>query len=346
MSEQATIKLLNPYTPMAFLPPELAIQTTNSTYILVGSTAVFMWDLLDNIPNDYRILTKYKFSVANVVYIISRLGALGLVLSATLFTSSAITTDCDRFFKIVGAFYPITIPATSLLFLFRLKAVFNGNTVIVTFFLVVWTALLAMSIAIPWGIDGANIGPTQYCVASGVKNFVSAPTVMAFASDTLILFAISWKLMTTSSVSHRGIRGVKGMILGHYLPSFSRALLQSGQRYYTVTVSLNLLAVAMLFAPAIPPIYHVVFVGPNVALMNIMACRVFRDTKFGLIQDTSMSSDSTKIGNSVPLRVTRDHDNAFEMSNGDQRRSPSDTVMHVVHITKEVHYASDQDSNV
>lgn len=227
-----------------------------------------------------------------------------------------------------------------------------------------------MSIAIPWGIDGANIGPTQYCVASGVKNFVSAPTVMAFASDTLILFAISWKLMTTSSVSHRGIRGVKGMILGHYLPSFSRALLQSGQRYYTwvffmelalrhlsqrtiwisVTVSLNLLAVAMLFAPAIPPIYHVVFVGPNVALMNIMACRVFRDTKFGLIQDTSMSSgvrsDSTKIGNSVPLRVTRDHDNAFEMSNDDQRRSPSDTVMHVVHITKEVHYASDQDSNV
>lgn len=40
MSEQPTIKLLNPYTPMAFLPPELAIQTTNSTYILVGSTAV------------------------------------------------------------------------------------------------------------------------------------------------------------------------------------------------------------------------------------------------------------------------------------------------------------------
>ena len=32
---------------------------------------------------------------------------------------------------------------------------------------------------------------------------------------------------------------------------------------------------------SLPLVYRTVFVAPNVMLMNVMACRVFRNTKFG-----------------------------------------------------------------
>ncbi|KAF9044987.1 hypothetical protein BJ165DRAFT_1474700 [Panaeolus papilionaceus] len=343
MSEQLPA-LPNPFTPLAFLPPELALQTTNSIYVLVGACAVFVWDILDNISNDYKLLTRYKISIPTILYMVSRLGSLALVLAGTLFVSAGITTDCNRFLKVVGALYPVTIPANSLLFLLRLRAIFDKNRVIVGFFALVWISLFSTSIAIPWGLEAINIGPTKYCLTFDVKGFVSTPTVIAFASDTLVLLAISWRLMTSSHISPQGIRGVKGMVLGDYLPSFSRALLQGGQRYYTVTVSLNLLTVIMLFVSSVPPVYRIMFVVPNVVLTNIMACRVFRDTKFGLMRDsllaTSAQMDSTRVLDSRPVRFNRDPNQTFEMSIGIQAQSPPDQL--VVHIVKDIEYESHQ----
>lgn len=56
------------------------------------------------------------------------------------------------------------------------------------------------------------------------------------------------------------------------------------------TVSVGLLTVAMLYVPGIPPVYRTMFTVPNIALMNIMACRVFRNTRFGKIGNIEILS--------------------------------------------------------
>ncbi|KAF9044988.1 hypothetical protein BJ165DRAFT_1474706 [Panaeolus papilionaceus] len=343
-NETFSSPLPNPLTPMAFLPPELANQVTIGIYVLVGGCAVFVWDLVDNLRNDYRLLKDYKFRLPTTIYLVSRLGTLGLVLSGVIFASAAITWDCARFHKIVGAFYPITIPATSLLFFLRLRAVFDRNKIVVTAFGLIWITLFASAISVPFGLIGANIGPTKYCVTASIRKFIVAPTIISFVHDTLVLFAISWRLMSLTHLDQDVRRGVKGMVLGDYLPSFSRALLHGGQQYYTVTVSLNLLTVIMFFVHSVPPTYRLMFTVPNVTLMNIMACRVFRNTKFGLIQDSSMSTSVLQqtrdtngaVGSaSLPVRFNRDEGNTFEMSVDHQRRPPPDSSV-VIHISKDV----------
>ena len=55
-----------------------------------------------------------------------------------------------------------------------------------------------------------------------------------------------------------------------------------------VTVGGNILTMGMILAPAsLPPVFHAMFTVPNMAINNSMACRVYRDIKFGRISSTA-----------------------------------------------------------
>ncbi|KAF9044941.1 hypothetical protein BJ165DRAFT_1527886 [Panaeolus papilionaceus] len=350
-------ELYNPLTPMAFLPPQLAVQVTTGTYVLIGGCAVLVWDIVDNLRADYRLITEkpLKIRIPTMVYFISRLGTLGFALSSAIFGSAALTWDCRRFLRIVGAFYPITTPATSFLFFLRLRAVFDRDRVIVAVFAFIWIALFGSTFTVPIGLIGGNIGPTKYCMTVEIRKYIIAPTIISFIHDTLVLLAISWRLMTSTHTDPDIRKGVKTMVFGDYLPSFSRALLHDGQRFYTATVSLNLLTVIMFFIDSVPPIYRLMFSIPNVALMNIMACRVFRNTKFGLSQDTLISTSviySRERARSMgphaqlPLKFNRTLGSTFEMSKSGQQEPFDDSGKLAIHIAKRVEYEPQGDFHV
>jgi hypothetical protein len=82
--------LLNPYTPLAFLPPQIAQQFQAQTYfdvatlsvcihhyirnarlIMIASAKAFIWDMLKTIPDDIKI-TKRKLHPTLFAYFISR----------------------------------------------------------------------------------------------------------------------------------------------------------------------------------------------------------------------------------------------------------------------------------
>ncbi|KAF9045141.1 hypothetical protein BJ165DRAFT_1528051 [Panaeolus papilionaceus] len=282
--------LPNPLTPMALLPPDLAFQVTISTYILVGSCGVLVWDILDNLTGDFRLLTKYPIGLATVAYFVSRLGSLGYALTSTIYETAAITNDCNHFFHIVSAFYPLAIPMTALLFLFRVRAVFDRNNYIVAFFTFMWLAVLGGCIAVSQGVTGANIGPTKYCINAAFKPYIGAGGIIPVVNDTLVFLAISWRLLSNARVQMGLQTTMKAFVSGDYLPAFSKAIFQDGQVYYLTTVTSNLVVVIMFYIDAVPPVYRSMFTVPNVALMNIMACRVFRKTKFGVFRETTVSS--------------------------------------------------------
>ncbi|KAF9044940.1 hypothetical protein BJ165DRAFT_1404214 [Panaeolus papilionaceus] len=336
----------NPLTPMAFLSPQLAVQVTTGTYVLIGGCAVFIWDFVDNLRSDYRLITEkpLKIRIPTIVYMISRLGTLGFALSSAIFGSAALTWDCRRFLRIVGAFYPITTPATSFLFFLRLRAVFDRNRIVVAIFGFIWIALFGSTFTVPIGLIGGNIGPTKYCMTVEIREYIITSTVISLVHDTLVLLAISWRLMTFTHTDPDIRRGVKTMVFGDYLPAFSRSLLHDGQKFYTATVSLTLLTVIMFFIDSVPPIYRLMFSIPNVALMNIMACRVFRNTKFGLTQDNLISTsflytrDRDRGMGHIQLKFDGSgQENMFEMSHAyGHQQDPSHEPSLVIHVEKSI----------
>lgn len=121
--------ILNPDTPLAFLEPEAAYQTAVSIYVTAASlgvrvfakssidleliithrfmSQVLVWDIVDNISEEYKVVFRSRFNLSTLAYIGSRyaliilhsrppypytpdrVGSLGYVLSSTIFTSES-----------------------------------------------------------------------------------------------------------------------------------------------------------------------------------------------------------------------------------------------------------------
>ncbi|CAA7262452.1 unnamed protein product [Cyclocybe aegerita] len=226
--------VLNPLTPMAFLEPKLANQNMISTYVYVGSLSVLLWDVLSNLRKDLPLVFRLPVRLPGVVFGLSRLSALVFMFCSAIFQTAAIDIPCKRYGMIVDWLFAVVVPMTSLLFLIRIYAIFNGNRRVRTFFTVMWLAVFAGSLTPGLGLTAANIGPTKYCKQVNVESYVAAAAVIPLVNDTLVFLAISWKLMKNAHLELHPMRrtGFRVFFRGDYLPSFSRGLLQDGQVYY------------------------------------------------------------------------------------------------------------------
>jgi hypothetical protein len=113
---------INPYTPIALLPPNVAREAQNTVYVQIGTLGVcilfslcisqvdilwnlkndfysflqmFLWDILTNLRGDYQIITmgpssttgRSKIGLPIIVYFFSRMTTLASQLSSTLLMS-------------------------------------------------------------------------------------------------------------------------------------------------------------------------------------------------------------------------------------------------------------------
>jgi hypothetical protein len=77
MATNSTIPPLpNPFTPLAFLPPDIADQLQAEIYVFMAVLSAFIWDWLMSIPKEIEMCRKRKVSLAVVVYFLSRIGTL------------------------------------------------------------------------------------------------------------------------------------------------------------------------------------------------------------------------------------------------------------------------------
>ncbi|KAF9044970.1 hypothetical protein BJ165DRAFT_1527913 [Panaeolus papilionaceus] len=346
------------------LPPGLAAELTFGTYALVGGCGVFLWDFVDNLRDDYKLISENRFRMRlPTITWNTGIGPVDFLLSKST-QAASITWDCARFLKIVTAFFPIAISATSLLFFLRLRAIFNDNKVVVFTFGTIWTTLFVTTFAFPTALRGVQVSLSisKYCIVEETHNFILAPNITLFVYDTLVFLAISWRLMTIFNNVDLGPelrqgKSVWRMIFGGYLPSLSRALLHDNQRFYAATVSLNLFTVIAFFVDPVPPKCRPMFAIPNIILVNMMACRVFRNTKFGLTRDTVISTtflhSAAAVGNGngngngengagpLPLMFNHERSLASRVSSDSEHRCrcqlyPRDAET-VMHISKKEH---------
>ncbi|THV02308.1 hypothetical protein K435DRAFT_565226, partial [Dendrothele bispora CBS 962.96] len=280
----------NPLTPLALLPPSLAYDVQTTSYILVGIVGMFTWDLLTNLEGDYRLLTKFKVGLPTLTYFLSSIREMKLQ-RLTLHLEAGATVNCHTTTEFVKAFFFAGIGTTTLLFYLRVRAIYNDNKVVRLLFLFLWLANLCIHSLDFLFVNGVHLGPTDMCIFTDLKRvyaIVTATSIVIY--DTMVFLAISYRLWRNSVLNmEEGVQSERGLAFdrtrttsffsGRGLPAFSKTLLQEGQVYYLISFFAALLVVVMLVLPGISDYYHVIMISPHIALVNSMACRVFRNVK-------------------------------------------------------------------
>ncbi|KAF9255463.1 hypothetical protein L218DRAFT_1035450 [Marasmius fiardii PR-910] len=259
--------LLNPLTPLAFLDPQTAKSLEASRYSAVAALGVYIWDCGINLENDYRLLFKYPIRYATVGYYLSRI------------------SDCQKLQITQGIFYIISTGSTSFLFLLRVVAVWNWNKWITATFTVLWLATIGVTITVPVGFGSSHIGTTQACLITRVADYTEFSIITALMYDSAVVLSITYRILMNSFYEGNPSAHFKAFIGNgrSILPKLSKHLLRSGQQYYLVALSGNAINLLMLKLPNIPALYHAMSGALVAAIVNCMACIVFRQIKFGLI---------------------------------------------------------------
>ncbi|KAI0077951.1 hypothetical protein K474DRAFT_1570555, partial [Panus rudis PR-1116 ss-1] len=273
--------LPNPLTPLAWLPPDIASQLEASRYLYSAVVGAWLWDVFTSFGEDFQIYRQHRFRLPDVIYILARLLTGGFIFTSFVFQVAPVG-DCHALAKAIGWCGAFGIALNSLLFFFRVRAVFNNSKPLIALFAFLWLSTLAGGLTAPFGVDGIHIGTTRNCVNSNVKEYSSAGMVAVAVNDTVVFIAISIRLLTHSLASTWSER-VTTFLSGRRMGSMSKALLQTGQLYYLATVGVNIVAMVVILTPSVPPVFRAMFSIPNVALQNAMACRVYRLIKLGLI---------------------------------------------------------------
>ncbi|KAF8881793.1 hypothetical protein BD779DRAFT_997645 [Infundibulicybe gibba] len=278
----SSLEILNPETPLAFLPKQDADRYEVSRHIYLATLGAFIWDILTHLPEEYRLLSKSRLALPTMAYFFSRVASLAYIITSVVFQISTVRS-CQALQVAIGWCYCAAVSSSSFLFFFRVRALFERRLIVVVFFFISWLAVLGGTMIVPFSITGGHIGNTQYCINTSVKPVNSAAVAISSFNDALVLAAVSWRIIVSMSLEE-SFRGRLRTLIGRgSLPTLSKAVLQSGQQYYFITVGSNILTLVMILIPGIPPVYHAMFTVPNVVLMNSMACRVYRQIKFGHI---------------------------------------------------------------
>ncbi|KAF7335947.1 hypothetical protein MSAN_02308100 [Mycena sanguinolenta] len=291
----------NPFTPLAFLPPALASQLEASRYLYAATLGAYVWDIGLNLGNDYILLFKHKIRFPTIAYFMSRIFTLAYILT-TFFFQVAPVKDCDALSVGLGICIVLSQTSTTLLFFLRVTAVWYSSKIAYTVFSVLWMAVLGAGITIPVVIRAAHIGPTAQCIIGAPSAKAEFAFIVPLINDTAIFLAITYRILAHTIVVDSSIARFRAFLGGKGLSTLSHALLQSGQYFYLIVVVTHIAVLVLLKLPHLSPVCHTMLTVPTLALVNAMACLVFRRIKFGLI-----TTDGTSIsinGRTVDIHVT------------------------------------------
>ncbi|KAH8102115.1 hypothetical protein BXZ70DRAFT_54267 [Cristinia sonorae] len=286
--------------PLPLFSPEVVRQIINEQYILIGTLAAWLWDTVLSAEEEWRMFYEYGLKCPDVVYILSRL-TTGFFIFSTAIGSVAPTTHCRTLAKIEGCAAAMQFPTSSLLFLFRIRAVFFDNTPVLLLFFSLWLSILGTDILTPIFFDGVFLGDTSICENKRLSDASAVGIVLTAANDTLVFVAITAKVLW---LNHRGGRTwaarVRTFFTGEGISGVSRIVLQTGQMYYLVTVGFTVASALMILTPAVPTAYADAMVPVSACVTNMMITRVYRRLKLGMIHDRP---DSNAAGSSTLTRT-------------------------------------------
>ncbi|CCM02248.1 uncharacterized protein FIBRA_04329 [Fibroporia radiculosa] len=299
-------QLPNPFNELSYMPPGTAHAFQIAQYIMVGSMGALAWELLLNLPTDHRLLFEYRVTFPTIVYYFSRLSTLSYVLSSTIFQTYP-TGYCVVIQRVVTISMAISVSSTSLLFYFRMAAVFHNNRLVMAVYVVLWLGVVAGGIMLVVSSTGGSMPLPEYCTMSNMENYGGAIGVMVLIHDTFVFTAISWRIVHHSygDGENSKKRRMRIFLFGDYLQPISRTLLRDGQFYYVAKIGCNLVIVILFYIYSLSLVYRTFFTIPNVFVTNSMACLIVRHAKLSL--GSSGKIHEVEEDKSIPLALPK-HD--------------------------------------
>ncbi|KIJ49167.1 hypothetical protein M422DRAFT_205379 [Sphaerobolus stellatus SS14] len=271
------------------------LQVRSSQYLLMATCALFSWDVLINFPKDYRLFSHYGFVRSPITYLISRFSTfIYLIISIIFQAEKNMAHACHPLQIAIGVAFAVALSSTTLIFLFRIKAVFKGDAFIIFPFAILWIAVAGTSLTAPFGLKGTNIkiGSTEYCATTDVKTFFATPIIISAFYDTIAFIFISWRLLEPlatpkQTYSDRIFARLRASVTGDGLATFSCTFLRDGQRYFLITLSGNILCATLILIPRLKgfSLLPSMFICLNLILRNIMTGRVYRKAKLGCLSN-------------------------------------------------------------
>jgi len=78
-----------------------------------------------------------------------------------------------------------------------------------------------------------------------------------------------------------------------------------GLIFRRATVTTSLLTVVLQYLPTVPIVCRTLFSLLNIVLMNIMACRVYRNTKFGIFRESQIARSDALTSKAIYPQAVR-----------------------------------------
>ncbi|KZP29684.1 hypothetical protein FIBSPDRAFT_726991 [Athelia psychrophila] len=287
--------VLNPNTPLAFLPPQVADVFQISAYIYFACVGALTWDWLMSIPDEYRILSTGRISLSKIAYICARVFTLALCLCSAIFVAAPIK-NCPALMRAILATNIIALNTNNLLFFFRVRAVYGKSLSVTVLFGFLYFTVFGTTMVTPFSLNAEHIGPTQMCIQVNVRNWLTSVMITNAVNGTLVFLAISYRISSQSMGGDGWHSTWRCFFRGDGAPPVLKDLLYNSQLCYLVMTVMNIALIMLGFKTN----YEVTLIIPAMSLENAMTCRVHRAVILGLINSESRRSTSTD----APLMFT------------------------------------------
>lgn len=234
----------------------------------------------------------------------------------------AATGNCADNLLGLSVLYPLSMSASTLLLLCRLRLVYDDNLRVAGPFSVLWLCVLGEAITVPFGVEASAIGPTDYCIVSELRKFTLAAAMAPMVYDTAVYIAVMCRLAATQGRAVPARERVGELLTGSHLPGVSKSIFKDSRLYYvyvlfsatpltslaeietgSVALSSNALTAIMILASSISVPLRSAFFALNITLVNVMACRAYRNMKLGVLQKSNFTTSDLTPPPTVPPRA-------------------------------------------
>ncbi|KZP25307.1 hypothetical protein FIBSPDRAFT_1041463 [Athelia psychrophila] len=258
-----------------------------------------VWDWTLSISDELHMVSKAsrrpRLSYClNAAYFLLRLSGLGWHCSNFLLSNmTAGLSDTNGVMQVVLSqespiaavasvvFDTLTLPVASWLFYIRLCAVLRHDKRAMAFFGALWATVFAYFI-----YDGVSARQRFITLHVIVPGKVDAWVYIINAIfDTLVYLAVSWQLATFSVTGGGFKRRLLSFTTGDGLLGLTKALLRGGQIYYFTCIAFGVATIYVLYSDKVSSgsPYKGIIPPLHVCFASILACRIFRELKLGVI---------------------------------------------------------------
>ncbi|KAF9525776.1 hypothetical protein CPB83DRAFT_513748 [Crepidotus variabilis] len=268
----------NPLAPEVWMPyPSDSFRIYAS--VAMGTFAVLVWDILSSLPDEIRLLSQHRFRLSTLCYCIARVAPLPFMAVQNIL----LTTDTNhcRSWAFAGGlcFACIHIPA-GLLFLFRVRAVYNSLPRFKLVFSLLWVVYAGCCLLPFFGIAGTRVLPLRRCIAVFRQPY---PVILFFtqaAYDLVVCAAVTYKISSDVRMENKDLKlGWSLRLRNNPFFKLRARFLVDSHAYFIITFFLKFAEIVVYFAGN--PIVLLIFTLFDNIFISIIACKIYRQFRLG-----------------------------------------------------------------